>query len=475
MAASLSDTLKGLISSRLVDQMSSGLAEGRDGVRSGLDLAFTAILGGLLRSQGDAQSMSQIASLVADPALEGGTLARLHANAAHLLQTVTVETTVVPGPSSTWQKVRPEVPEPAMEPGRKLNSTVFGISLESVCRSIGTVSGVRTSSATALLQLAAPMVLIALQHRLRAAPITGSALAALLSSDRARILASVHPGIVGPLGLGTLILTTPVPMTHGTSGSAEPAGATGTTQPAAQPAARPRLVDTTSQGAASTAALPTVVPSVAAAPIPAAPSGRQTVRNSSRTAARLIGAWLGFLALLALGLISLLLYQFWSQGGQIGPILSSGGEIRRLLPDGTQVTIRSESVEQRLLGDIEDRWSVVTRSRWIEIDGLTFETGSAVVTGESRIILTRLGQILRAYPSVRLKIGGYTDNQGDPEANRRLSEQRARAVVSLLRDDGIAVSRLEAEGFGESSPIADNATAEGRAKNRRIALQILQR
>lgn len=470
MAASLSDTLKGLISSRLVDSMSSGLAESRDGVRSGLDLAFTALLGGLLRSQADSQSMSQIAALVADPALEGGTLARLHANAAHLLQTVTSETTVVPGPHSAVQKVRPQPVEPAMEPGRRLNSTVFGISFESVCRSIAAASGVRSSSATALIQLAAPMVLIALQHRLKAAPITGAALAALLNADRARILAGVPPGVIGPLGLGTLILTTPGP-----ANSAVPPGSTGTAQPTAAPVARPRLVETPPPGRATAGASAHDPQNAAPAPMPVSSAGRPTGRNPSRNAIRLIGAWLAFLALLALGLISLLLYQFWSQGGQIGPILGSGGEIRRLLPDGTQVTIRSESVEQRLLGDIEDRWSVVTRARWIEIDGLTFETGSAVVTGESRIILTRLGQILRAYPSVRLKIGGYTDNQGDPEANRRLSEQRAQAVVSLLRDDGIAGSRLEAEGYGESSPIADNATAEGRAKNRRIALQILQR
>lgn len=191
---------------------------------------------------------------------------------------------------------------------------------------------------------------------------------------------------------------------------------------------------------------------------------------------RLIWAWFSLLGLLALALVGWLLYQFWAQGMQV---TTFGGApqslLQRVLPNGTVVTIRSESVEQRLLSDIEDRWSVATRSRWLEIDGLNFETGSAVVTNESRVILERLAQIMRAYPSVRVKIGGYTDNQGDPEANRRLSEQRALAVMGLLRDEGIAADRLEAEGYGESSPIADNATPEGRARNRRIALQILQR
>ncbi len=65
---------------------------------------------------------------------------------------------------------------------------------------------------------------------------------------------------------------------------------------------------------------------------------------------------------------------------------------------------------------------------------------------------------------------GYTDNVGDPAANRNLSEQRAAAVVGALTGAGIDASRLKAVGFGQDKPVADNNSEEGRAKNRRVEL-----
>ena len=82
---------------------------------------------------------------------------------------------------------------------------------------------------------------------------------------------------------------------------------------------------------------------------------------------------------------------------------------------------------------------------------------------------------MKAYPSASLKIGGYTDNQGDPAANLALSKARAASVVSELVALGVAPGRLMAEGYGQANPIADNATEQGRAQNRRIALQVTQK
>jgi OmpA-OmpF porin, OOP family len=74
---------------------------------------------------------------------------------------------------------------------------------------------------------------------------------------------------------------------------------------------------------------------------------------------------------------------------------------------------------------------------------------------------------------VRLKIGGYTDNSGDATANVRLSQARADAVSHELVGMGVGAARLEAEGYGSQHPVADNATEEGRARNRRVALRAL--
>jgi len=76
---------------------------------------------------------------------------------------------------------------------------------------------------------------------------------------------------------------------------------------------------------------------------------------------------------------------------------------------------------------------------------------------------------------VMLKVGGYTDDVGSAAANLKLSERRAQAVRQAIVRDGIAPTRVQAEGYGEKHPVADNATEEGRARNRRIALRVTKK
>jgi len=76
---------------------------------------------------------------------------------------------------------------------------------------------------------------------------------------------------------------------------------------------------------------------------------------------------------------------------------------------------------------------------------------------------------------VAMKVGGYTDNTGDPAANLDLSQRRATNVRQALVDLGVPANRLQAEGFGERHPVADNLTEEGRQQNRRIALNVTRK
>jgi len=101
-----------------------------------------------------------------------------------------------------------------------------------------------------------------------------------------------------------------------------------------------------------------------------------------------------------------------------------------------------------------------------------FETGAPTLKPESQEQLTNIAEILKAYPAVKVKIGGYTDNVGDPATNLTLSQERATNVMNDLVKKGVAADRLTAEGYGDQHPIADNATPEGRAMNRRIALRV---
>ena len=106
---------------------------------------------------------------------------------------------------------------------------------------------------------------------------------------------------------------------------------------------------------------------------------------------------------------------------------------------------------------------------------MSFETDSATLRPQSREQLSNVAAILKAYPPLRIKIGGLTDNSGDAAANVRLSQARAEAVLNELRTMGVTASRLEAEGYGQAHPLADNATPEGRAANRRVALRLTER
>jgi outer membrane protein OmpA-like peptidoglycan-associated protein len=82
---------------------------------------------------------------------------------------------------------------------------------------------------------------------------------------------------------------------------------------------------------------------------------------------------------------------------------------------------------------------------------------------------------MKAYPNAQIKIGGYTDNTGDPTANQTLSENRAKNVMDAIVAGGIDPSRLQSKGYGDQYPVADNGTPEGRAQNRRIALLVTQK
>ncbi len=99
-----------------------------------------------------------------------------------------------------------------------------------------------------------------------------------------------------------------------------------------------------------------------------------------------------------------------------------------------------------------------------------FETGQYAVPPGAEAALTEIAEMLKANPSWKVRIEGFTDNVGGREANRRLSEQRAQAVMDWLAGRGVDRSQMTARGYGESRPVSSNATADGRARNRRVEI-----
>lgn len=134
----------------------------------------------------------------------------------------------------------------------------------------------------------------------------------------------------------------------------------------------------------------------------------------------------------------------------------------------------ADGVEAGLIGFIEsDKAPCKVEGCWFSFDRLTFATGSAKLDMElSKDQLTNIVEIMKAYPKVSLKIGGYTDNTGSKAGNMKLSGERANAVMAALISMGVDGSRLAAEGYGDAHPVASNDTEEGRAQNRRIDVRV---
>ena len=105
------------------------------------------------------------------------------------------------------------------------------------------------------------------------------------------------------------------------------------------------------------------------------------------------------------------------------------------------------------------------------LEGIEFETGSAAIKPESEAILERVLLTLRTYPEVRVEISGHTDSVGTAADNLDLSMRRAESVKQWFVRKGISAGRMETIGYGETRPRADNGTAAGRARNRRIEMR----
>ncbi len=108
---------------------------------------------------------------------------------------------------------------------------------------------------------------------------------------------------------------------------------------------------------------------------------------------------------------------------------------------------------------------------------MNFTTGSAELDPSSFSVLDEAGEVLSRWPQLRIEIAGHTDSRGKAETNKSLSERRAQAVSDymLWRFPQISSAQLRVRGYGEEIPIAPNSTPEGRAKNRRVELSVINR
>jgi OmpA-OmpF porin, OOP family len=391
MAGSILDSLMGLLGPQVVGPVASQLGESTDTVQRGLQTGAAAMLAGLAAKVGQPGFLSQIFSLITNPANTSGALSGLTANPGSLVSSLTSS--------------------PLGSLGGQFLSSIFGSNMPSVTDTIGRSTGLASNKVGSLLSMAAPLLLGVVGQHVRQNNLTAADLGSTLKAEAPSFQRFL------PAGLGSL--------------------------------------------------LGGVTSAVTAAPAKVAAAGNR---------------WLWPL----IAVVALVLLGIWFLSRSKAPVENAvqtganavsglGDFLKVKLPDGVELNIPQYGIENKLIAFLNDSSKPVDTTSWFNFDRLLFDTGKATLQPSSQEQLSNIAAILKAYPNVHVKIGGYTDNTGDPAANVALSEARAKNVMDALVAAGIDPSRLESKGYGDQYPVGDNNTEEGRAQNRRIALLVTQK
>jgi outer membrane protein OmpA-like peptidoglycan-associated protein len=305
----------------------------------------------------------------------------------------------------------------ALRSGRSQVLDLFGGRTDAVARELAASGGVQVSSATMLLELVTPLVLMTLAADMGSGGATVTALGRMLGDERRDVERLLSPG------LRNLIRDV---------------------GPAWEP---PR-------------------PRVAASPV-------RWIEEPGRA---WVGRAIAVLLPVLVGVGGLFLWAPWQRetARETAPPRPEPQRLARLaLPDGAALDVPEGSFHHELARYLADR--SVPAPRTFVFEGLAFESGRSTLKPESRSTVDELAAILKAFPTARIRLEGHTDNVGKPDANQRLSLERAEAVRSALIAGGVEAGRLDAAGFGQERPVSSNATEEGRAKNRRTELAVTQK
>ena len=146
----------------------------------------------------------------------------------------------------------------------------------------------------------------------------------------------------------------------------------------------------------------------------------------------------------------------------------------KTLSTGYAIKAAKDGLESKLVSFIESN-EAINKDLWFTMDGIQFDTNKATIKAESDAQVSHIAEVLKAYPKVKIKIGGYTDNTGNANANKKLSNNRANAVKKAIVSKGIAADRMDAEGYGSDHPVTSNDTPEGRQQNRRIDVRVTEK
>jgi outer membrane protein OmpA-like peptidoglycan-associated protein len=419
MAFNLIDSVKGIFGNELLGKAASMLGESEGGMQKAIGGIIPSILTGVLSKAGSGDA-GGILGMAKDAAGSG-----ILSNLGGLLGG---------GGSSLLSK------------GTDMLKGLFGDKVDNITSMISGFAGIKESSASSLMSMAAPAALGVLGKHASDTNMNASGLLSLLNSQKDNIMNALPSGLnlAGALGLSSLTgignkLSNAVPSFTGSVSDTVSKIARG----ADQKSARNRWI------------VPLLIAIVAIGLIAYltkgcnGPTKQETVVLTDTVAK------------MADSVVSTV----------VAPVRES---LKVKLPDGVELDAFKGGIEDQLVIFLNDPSSVAGKNVWFDFDNLNFKIGSADLTDESMKQVQNIAAILKAYPKVKIKIGGYTDKTGDSLSNIKLSKSRADAVVAALKTTGAEMSQvIGADGYGSQfAKVAADAPDEERKKDRRIAVSV---
>jgi OmpA-OmpF porin, OOP family len=426
MSLNLLDSLKGLITPDLISKASSALGESESGISKATSAILPTLLSGLVNKSEDSNVMGSVMDLVKQSSSNSDSIL---SNLGGLL----TNNSSTSGISSS------------------LLSMLFGGKLSSITDLISNVSGVKSSSANSLISMAAPMLL----GYLGKSNTSLSGLTSILNSQKDSILAAAPAGLSSLMGFA-----------NSTPTSTNKTGASYSTETNSSGSGMPKWLLPLLLAVGALALLYFLTKGCNKTEVDATVDNVDSLSTTVDSAVTTVGAEVGNAVDSAAAVA----------GNTVDTAVNALGSLVKFkLPNGIELNAPEKGVEKQLVTWLSDNSKVVDKTTWFNFDRLLFETGKSTLKPESQEQLKNIVEIMKAYPNMEIKLGGYTDNVGNPQSNLKLSGDRASMVMSQIVKLGINAKRIAAEGYGDMHPIASNDTEEGRAQNRRISVRITKK
>jgi OmpA-OmpF porin, OOP family len=427
--------LKDNLTPEMISKAANLVGEDAGSTATAMSGILPAVLGSVVSKAADADGASGIMSMLSSGGHDGGIMDNLGG--------------MLGGGSGT---------DGIMSAGSGILTSLLGDKMGGIVSLISSFAGIKSGSASSLMSLAAPMVMGAIGKQVSGGNMGASGLMSLLAGQKDHIAAAMPAGLGdklgGLLGMGSM-LGGASSLVSGVTNSASKtvSEATNYASDVVEEASGglPKWLMPLLIGAAAIAGLLYFMKGCGKSPVEAVTSTMDSVSTMASA-----------------GMDSV--------ASTAGSAVDAMKKLFKLkLPDGTEIEVPEGSLEDQIVKFIQDDAQKIDKKTWFNFDRLLFDTGKSTLKAESKEQIDKTVAILKAFPKVNIKIGGYTDNVGKEASNMKLSAERAAVVMDAIVAGGIDKSRLESEGYGALRPVSTNDTEEGRAMNRRIAISVRQK